>query len=45
MAIEKIALDNVKRVIENDTVDASVHLDPGAVIAYEESVAAAENAE
>ena len=45
MAIEKIALDNVKRVIENDAVDASTHLDPGTVIAYEESVAAAEHAE
>ena len=43
MAIEKIALDNVKKVIDNETLETSVHLDPGTAVAYEESVAAAEH--
>lgn len=43
MAIEKIALDNVKKVIENDAVETSVHIDPATAVAYEESVMAAEH--
>ena len=42
MAIEKIALDNVKKVVENDTIETSVHIDPTTAVAYSDSVAAAE---
>lgn len=45
MAIEKIALDNVKNVVDNDAVEVSVHLDPGTVVAYNDSIAAAEKVE
>lgn len=45
MAIEKIALDNVKKVVENDSIETSVHIDPTTAVAYEESVAAAERVE
>ena len=43
MAIEKIALDNVKKVIDNDEILATTMIDPGTAVAYEESVAAAEH--
>lgn len=45
MAIEKIALDNVKKVVDNDTLETSVHLDPVTAVAYEDSVEAAEHVE
>ena len=45
MAIEKIALDNVKRVVDNETADVVVTMDPATAVAYEESKAAAERAE
>lgn len=45
MAIEKIALENIKDVVENDKVEVSVHLDPVTATAYEQSVAAAEHVE
>lgn len=45
MAVEKIALDNIKKIVDNDKVETSVHLDPGTAVAYEDSVAAAEHVE
>lgn len=43
MAIEKIALDNVKKVVDNDSVDVDTHIDLGMAAAYEESITAAEH--
>ena len=43
MAIEKIALENIKDIVENDTIETSVHLDPTTAVAYEDSVKAAEH--
>ena len=43
MAIEKIALDNVKRVVENEPVEVAAHVDIGTAAAYEESIEAAEH--
>lgn len=45
MAIEKIALDNVKKVVENDTIEVSTHIDPVTAAAYVDSVSAAETVE
>ena len=45
MAIEKIALDNVKEVIENEAADVVVTVDPATAVAYEDSVSAAEGVE
>lgn len=43
MAIEKIALENIKDIVENDKIETSVHLDPTTAVAYEDSVKAAEH--
>ena len=43
MAIEKIALENIKDIVENDTIETCVHLDPTTAVAYEDSVKAAEH--
>ena len=43
MAIEKIALENIKDIVENDPIETSVHLDPTTAVAYEDSVKAAEH--
>lgn len=43
MAIEKIALDNVKRVVENEPLEVGAHVDLTMAAAYEESIAAAEH--
>lgn len=43
MAIEKIALEKIKDIVENDSIETSVHLDPTTAVAYEDSVKAAEH--
>ena len=43
MAIEKIALENIKDIVENDTIETCAHLDPTTAVAYEDSVKAAEH--
>ena len=45
MAIEKIALDNVQKVVDAETADVVTTIDPVTAVAYEESIAAAEKVE
>ena len=45
MAIKKIALNNIDKLVHDNNMDTCVHIDPATAVAYSESVAAAEAVE